>query len=142
MKTFLLRNGDLDTGPGGFTLITGASKVKQDLSVALREPLGCDRFHTKWGTVLPEIIGEAISDEARLRVHSEVTRLVANYVAVQSDLIVADYSRNRRTRYSADEIVSGIKEIIIRQEMDRLYVKVVVTTSTNQQVPLTTTVTA
>lgn len=140
MKTFLLRNGDLTLGPSGFALVTGPSKVKQDLGVAVSEPFGCDRFHTQWGTVLPTVIGGVINEEATLLVRSEITRVVSNYIAVQTDQVVSDYSRGRRARVSANEVVTGIKDIIIRADFDRLYVKILITTAAEDEVMLTTTV--
>ena len=63
MKSFALQNGDLVLGQGGLLTVTGPSKVRQDLSIAMREPVGCDRFHPNWGSVLPNYIGEPITTQ-------------------------------------------------------------------------------
>jgi hypothetical protein len=137
MKTFLIQNGDLVLGPGGFTTVTGAAKVKQDLAVAVKEPLGTDRFHPRWGSLLGNFVGTVGDPFTRQQVVSEITRIIRNYVAVHGDQLRADITGGRRSRYSTHELVADIDGVDVRQEFDRLYVRVNIRTVGGDQVVLT-----
>jgi hypothetical protein len=139
MKTFEIRGGDLVLGAGGFASITGAVKVKQDMAVAVREPFGVDRFHPLWGTVMEQFVGSTDTELVEGQIRSEVYRLVRNYVGTQSEQIRADTLAGRKPRYGTDELVSDIKALDIRQEFDRLYLRVTLSTNSGDQVTLTST---
>ena len=140
MKTFLIQNGDLVVGPGGFTTVSGAAKVKQDLAVAVREPLGCDRFHPRWGSTLHQFVGTVGDELTKALIVSEVTRLVRNYVAVHGDQVSTTALTGARPRYSTEELVSDIASIDMRQEYDRLYLRVKVSLVSGDLVTLSSAV--
>ena len=142
MKSFALQNGDLVLGQGGLLTVTGPSKVRQDLSIAMREPLGCDRFHPNWGSVLPNYIGEPITGQIEALVKAEVYRLVRNYMAVKANEMQTEYLRGNRASFSADEIVINISGVDVVRRMDRLYVRVSLQTSGGSNVTLVATVEA
>lgn len=140
MKTLEIKNGDLVIGPGGYSTVSGPAKVKQDLGLAVREPYGVDRFHPRWGSTLPDMIGGTIDDFARMRVVAEVQRIVANYMAVQQDLMARSTAAGRRPTFSSGEAVSAVEAIQVRQTMDRLHVRIVLRTLSGQSVSLVSTV--
>lgn len=140
MKTLALRGGDLVVGPGGLVTVTGHERVRQDLGVAAREPLGSDRFHPRWGTTLPDMIGLANQPDTEALVRAEILRLVQNYVALQGERMSRDSSYRRQPRYDASEIIDRIDTIDVRQEMDRLHVRVVLHTLSGAEVTLIETV--
>jgi hypothetical protein len=142
MKSFALQNGDLVLGQGGLLTVAGPSKVRQDLSIAMREPLGCDRFHPNWGSVLPNYIGEPITGQIDSLVKAEVYRLVRNYMAVKANEMQSEYLRGNRASFSADEIVINISSVDVVRNMDRLYVRVSLQTSGGSNVTLVATVEA
>lgn len=136
MKTFQIKDGDLVVGPGGFTSVTGSTKVRQDLAVAVREPLGCDRFHPRWGSTLAQYVGVFNDELIRGLIISEVYRLVRNYVAVQGDQVRTDSISGRKPRYRTDELVSDIEHVDLRQEFDRLYLRVTLSLTSGEQITL------
>lgn len=140
MKTLEIRNGDLALAPGGYATLTGAAKVKQDLGVAVREPLGCDRFHPNWGTTLSDLTGSAMSGDAESLIQSEITRLVRNYAAIQDDLLAADYGQGVKPRFDIDEIVSDLSSIEIQRREDAVYIRVKVKTMSGSTTTLVTSV--
>lgn len=143
MKTLVIRNGDLALGPGGFQTITGPQKVKQDLAVAMREPFGCDRFHPRWGSLLFDYVGRPVSLELEALIRGEITRLVQNYAASQGEALMQDRTRSqRRSRFSTNEVVSGVEAIQVRQEYDRYHIRVIVRTMAGEEITLTRTVEA
>lgn len=134
MKQLLLRNGDLVLGPGGLATVSGRDKIAQDLGAAVREVLGTDRFHPKWGTVLHEYLGGYQSDEARMLVQSEIHRVIQNYIVMQTNEIVRDADLGLKSRFSPDEIVSSVTNVETQTVGDRLNVRVTVSTAAGSSV--------
>jgi hypothetical protein len=142
MKTFAIANGDLVIGQGGYATVTGLPKVRQDLSIAMREPLGCDRFHPGWGSALLSYIGRPLSMEISALVEAEVFRLVRNYMAIKANEMQREYLRGSKSNYSSDEIVTNIQDVKVTWSMDRLYVQVSLITAGASSVTLVSSVSA
>lgn len=140
MKTFQIINGDLALAPGGFAVVSGAAKVKQDLGVAVREPLGCDRFHPNWGTVLDNCVGDYMNSDVEALVNSEITRLVRNYASIQDDVLAADYGQGVKPRFGAEEIIANLGAVDIQRREDALYIKINVQTMAGETTTLVTSV--
>lgn len=139
MQTLMIRDGDLVLGPAGFATVSGTAKVFQDLSHAVREPYGSDRFHPRWGSVLPEMIGRRFTGEMRLLIASEITRLVQNYMLTHQEVMQRDAGAGRKQRYRTGEIVSEVKDIDAIPHPswpDRIIVRATVVTLTGEQISL------
>lgn len=128
MKQLEIRNGDLVLGAGGFASIKGESKLRQDLGIIMREGLGEDRFHPRWGSVLGNYAGEMISSETIGLIKGEIHRLIQNYMVTQSQQIEADLNARRHPRHTPDEVVVSVSNIAVQQWQDRINVKVSVNT--------------
>ncbi len=124
MKTFLVRNGDFVLSGRSFDEVSGGTKVMQDITSALREPVGSDRFHLLWGSTLPLFVGEPASQGVAVLVKSEVERVISNYMLIQQTLLRQDQLANRRLRFSAGEVISQIESVSIEQDADRMTVRV------------------
>jgi hypothetical protein len=124
MKSLLLRNGDLVLGPGGYETIDGAPKVVQDLGLAVREPFGSDRFHPRWGSILDQFIGGLISADTPVLLESEIRRIVQNYIALQQAQIQADATAGRPSRFTNNEVITGLEGMNLVQRQDSITVKV------------------
>lgn len=129
MKQLQLRNGDFVPAPGGFAVVQGAAKIQQDLGAALRETLGDDRFHPRFGTVLGSVVGTVQGVEAQALIQSEITRMISNYMAVQTEKINADTTAGVKSRYTPDEIVSSVESIEVQQTYDTINVRVSISTA-------------
>lgn len=140
MKALALQNGDLVVGQGGFATVNGVTKVRQDLGIAMREPLRSDRFHPGWGSALPSYIGMPISQQIGSMVEAEVYRLVRNYMTVKGNEIQQDYLRGSSPHFTMDEVVSNITDVKVSWSMDRIYVQVSLQTAGGSQVTLVNTV--
>lgn len=134
MNTVQLVNGDFVIGKGGFAMVSGRDKVKQDLSLAVAEALGVDRFHPGWGSQLTDYVGSPQDEMTASSIKAEIGRVVQNYIAVQVQQMQADSLADRPTRFSADEVVRGISSIQVTPQWDSTYIKVVVTTLSGDQV--------
>lgn len=139
-KALALENGDLVLGPGGFATIEGERKVFQDLSLAILEPYGNDRFHPRWGSLLDRFVGSTLNDETDLLIRSEVTRIIRNYMAVQQDRYSRDIAAGLKPPISAGEMVSRIDNLTILHDYDRYHLTVRLMTLAGQPVTLTSTV--
>jgi phage baseplate assembly protein W len=140
MKTFALSEGDLVIGPRGFMPITGSNKLRQDLGVALREPVNADRFHPGWGSALSNYVGNVADPTVNALIVSEIARVLNNYVAVQRDLRQRDATNGRINRFSPGEIIQEIKGITVTQSFDSFNVRIALVTLSQDEVVLHTAV--
>lgn len=132
MKTLQLNHGDLVVSKRDYATISGTSKIRQDLRGALLEPMGNDRFHTGWGSLLDQAISSVVDENTRLDIESEINRIISNYAAVQSDRIDADISGAADSRYTTDEILSRIEGINVDLSMDSVKVKITLRTASGE----------
>lgn len=138
MRTLQLRNGDLVMGPGGAQTISGPDMIVQDLRCALVEPLGNDRFHPGYGSILEEQVGQVIDGAARFAVEQEVSRVVANYVAVRADQVSSDRLAGVRSRFEDADLIGTVNGINVAQQGDAIQVQVALTTGAGQTATLDT----
>lgn len=136
MKTFAIRDGDLRVEGGNYAMVEGSKKVFQDLSMAVGEPIGNDRFHPNWGTTLDRYIGGVFNAETELLVRTEIFRVVRNYVEAQQAAMTARSMRGQRSPYSSEEVVRGLGGVQIDQRFDRINVKITIQTGGTEPVVL------
>jgi hypothetical protein len=140
VKTLQLKNGDLVVGSAGHQVVEGTSKIRQDLAMALGEPYGDDRFHTGWGSMLPNYIGDGATDEVKALVVSETARVLQAYVDSQATDILRDSLAASRSRYATADVVRQVNGVDATLTLDTIQLKVSLTTQAGQNVVLTRTV--
>jgi len=140
MKTLALANGDLVVSPGGYATVTQAAKIRQDMALALGEPLGNDRFHIEWGSVLPTYIGQPMDEETSMLVKSEVARIIEQYMAVQQRDIAQDALAGRTVRYGTGDVVVGIADLKATVRYDTIRVTVALVTESGVRININRTV--
>lgn len=136
MKTLLLSQGDLVIGPGGHATISGSGKVRQDLSLALGEELGHDRFHREWGSVVPRFVGAPINEETQMAVYSEVSRVLAQYISAQRAAQVRDGLQDQVSRYTTSDIVREVISITAKVGFDTIFISTVLAVASGETVTL------
>lgn len=141
MKTLALASGDLVVGSAGHQTLSGARRIRQDMALALGEGYGADRFHPELGSVLGDYIGQPIDDETDMLVRAEIARVTAQYVAVQDREVLRDHLAQRRSRFDASDVVTGITDIRATVNFDRVQVTANLITQSGEQVPVSRTVT-
>lgn len=119
-------DGDLDLRGSSIAIVHGAEKLKQDVSIWLRERYGSDRFHTNYGSVLDSFIGSVISDYTKSEVQSEVLRVLQNYQSVQLRRL-----KENPQLLSAAEIMASIDSIDVTINYDMVNVVIRFTTASN-----------
>jgi phage baseplate assembly protein W len=106
--TFSLKvvDGDLALKGSQLDIVHGVDKLKQDISLWLRDPYQSDRFHTGYGSILDSFIGQVIDDRTQGMVQSEVMRVLQNFQALQLRRLSDDPQS-----MAADEVLVSISDI-------------------------------
>ena len=121
MHTLALQDRDLAITPGkGFTLYTGTKRLQQDLTLALGEEYGNDRFHPNWGCVLVRFIGLPINDTLRHEVEAEVSRVVNNYLIAQQEFVRQDLIKQVQSRFTTADLMAEVVSIKTRLQQDTI----------------------
>lgn len=134
MRQLLVADGDLVATPSGHATVSGAARIRQDLSLALSEPYGDDRFHPQWGSTLPRYVGMAVNIETQMMVRAEVTRVVQSYIATQRADILLDATAQRRSRYSTFDVVQALNDVSARAYLDSIRVAVRLSTAAGEDI--------
>lgn len=114
-------------GPTTYDVVTGPAKIAQDLGIACREPLGGDRFHPNWGSLLPSYVGLS-AQQVDLMVKGEISRVIQNYSMVQRGIAAQDVANRVTPRLSPSEIVGTVDSINVHQTFDAFAVQVTLST--------------
>ena len=122
MKTLGLLNGDLRIVQGGYQLLTGTDRIRQDLTLALLEEYNTDRFHPNWGSIIMRYIGNVITPELEMLVRAEVNRVVQNYIAICQAEIILDSVVDVKNRFTTSDVVRRLVEITTSTYEDRINV--------------------
>lgn len=135
MKAWKMQGGDLVLGAGGFQTITGAERLVQGLRVALGEPLGVDRFHPGWGSLLDQFVGAPLDEGTVFDLEQEIHRVVGNYSAVQREKAARDALRNDgRSRYTRSDVIASVGNIEVTARNDSASVLITIVTGAGEQV--------
>lgn len=126
-----LKNGDLVLSGSNLAIVSGSDKLQQDMTCWLEERLGVDRFHPRYGSILPNFIGGIVNLSTQAAVQGEVDRVLGNYQAVQQQAF-----KNNPQLFSLVELLSGLTGIDVGINYDTVSVAVSVTTGTNSFVSI------
>ena len=134
MRTFLLRDGDFDLNGDRYRMVEGTARLQQQVGLCVREPWQIDRFHPGWGSVLPNWIGNSIIDRSvDMDVGNEIRRVVRNFAASTAGEVRRRANLGLQPVMRPSEVLSGVMSITIRHQLDRLYVRTVLTTASQTE---------
>lgn len=128
MKTIALRDGDLVLGQGGYLLHTGTDRIRQDLTLALMEEYGGDRFHPRYGSVVKRYIGNVITPHLQELVKAEINRVVQNYIVIQQAEVLRDSQVDVIGRFRTSDVVRSLLSINVATQMDRIDIQLALET--------------
>lgn len=141
MKTLALSGGDLVINAShGYQTITGSPKIRQDLALALIEPLGDDPYHPNWGSLLNKYIGHPLTGDLELLVEQEARRIVTQYMNTQSQAISTSQTNGTPIGYTTSDVVVGITSINGIINYDTIQLTISLVTAAGQGVDITRTV--
>jgi hypothetical protein len=136
MRTFLLQNKDLVVGSNSYVEVTGPGKVYQDISIALQETYGANRFHPNWGSILNSMIGSALSQSTTTVISSEVTRVLKNYMLNQQNTISNYNTQGLPSPYNNSDLVVNMTPVQITSIQDSVGVSFDVSTISQSAIPV------
>ena len=133
MYSLKIVDGDLAMlGDGTIAKVSGAERIRQDLSCWLLEPLGADVMYRNFGSTLGERIGSAITADSLLEVKAEVTRVVNNYIEYQKKQYGDAQLRTTESvvnAWSPDDMIARVDYIHVDSVADTVVVVVKLTTA-------------
>jgi phage baseplate assembly protein W len=141
MKQLGLRNGDLIATRHGHETVTGSERIRLDLTVALGQEFGTDRFHLKFGSYLNRFLGNPVGPELAFAVEAEVVRVVNNYISIQQAAISNDQLYGRRSRMSTADVVTAIASVDAQPYLDRIFIRLQLSTAAGEYVTIVKSVT-
>lgn len=121
-------DGDLSQLGSTLEIVSGRSKLSQDLDLWLRERFGGDRFHPNMGSTLQEFIGGIASAGTSQEIHDEVLRVLLNYQELQKRVL-----KSNPQLLSYSEMLVSIEEIKVSVSYDAVYVKIRVRNGVNEE---------
>lgn len=142
VQTLGLVNGDLMLAQGGYQLYTGPQRIKQDLTLALNEEYGSDRFHPRYGSIVMRYIGQVLSPNLQSLVKAEVNRVVQNYIAIQNAEILRDSQVDVANRFSTSDVVRRIVSLVASSNIDTINISLALETLARETVTIKKQVTA
>lgn len=122
-------NGDLVIAGDQLSIVWGAAKLQQDMTLWLAERLGVDRFHPAYGSMLQNYIGGIINYNTQSMVYSEVMRVLDNYQKVQFQAF-----RQSPSSFSLSELLYSINSVDVNIAYDTVNVKVSVANAEQQTI--------
>lgn len=137
-----VKNGDLALGASRLDTVTAQSKLLQDLSHWFREHMGTDRLHPEHGSLLdggledgeffPGVIGEVGTAPNVAFIESEIRRIVGEYKTQQSERAKDDRLRYNKATLTAGELLLSLDDVQMNQQLDRIIVRLFITTGIGQ----------
>lgn len=135
-------NGDLAIGTNGaYLLYSGVDRIRQDLSLALTEEYGADRFHPTYGSVVQGYLGQVLSPEILQLVRAEVNRVLQNYLVIQQNEVLRDSVVDVQGRFDTSDVVQSVDNVSARAVLDTIYLSATLTTLSRQSVTISRQVT-
>lgn len=143
MKSFQLKDGDLDLGGGRqCVLAAGGDKLNQDLALLMMEPLGTSPLAPNYGSLLPDMVGSADPDVMAIQVEAEVSRLLSNYQASQFERLREARDNGDLNLWAKDELLNSIDSVASSVNLDTVVVTCTVRTASGADAALTLQVTS
>ena len=137
MKTLQIQNGDilLDSG-GKLQFIQGTSKLVQDLTLWLKEPLGVGYTTPNFGSTLTSMIGGTIGTATIVQVQAEVQRILNLYQSQQILSLKTAQNLSQLGNWNKSEIINSINSVQASQSYNSIVVNVIMTSLSNTQLSI------
>ena len=137
MKTLQIQNGDilLDSG-GKLQFIQGTSKLVQDLTLWLKEPLGVGYTTPNFGSLLSGMVGSSDASGMVAQVQTEVTRILNLYRNQQLLTLQSAQSGSQLSNWNKSEIISSINSVQVTINLTTITVYVSLTSLAGSTVVL------
>jgi phage baseplate assembly protein W len=138
VQTLALVHGDLSIDSSGqYATFSGADRIRQDMTLALTEIYGANKFHPKWGSILENYIGNPLTTNLQQLVQAEVNRVVQNYIVLQQAQVLRNTTYDISGVFDTSDVVQAVGPISVSNAMDTIYVSATLTTVARQTITIT-----
>jgi phage baseplate assembly protein W len=118
-------------------LYSGVARIRQDLTLALTEEYGTDRFHPTYGSIVQAYLGRVITADIQQLVRAEVNRVLQNYLVIQQTEVIRDTVVDVQGRYNTSDVVQSVDSVTARTLLDTIYIAATLTTLSRETVSIT-----
>jgi len=137
MKTLQVTNGDIQLDSGGrLQFLQGTSKLVQDLTLWLKEPLGTGFTTPNFGSTLPSMIGGTIGTATIVQIQAEVQRILNLYQSQQILSLKTAQNLSQLGYWNKSEIINSINSVQASQSYNSIVVNVTMTSLANTQLSI------
>jgi phage baseplate assembly protein W len=140
MKTIVVSNGDIQLSTGQLQFAVGSSKLVQDLTLWLEEPLGTGYTTPGFGSLLSGMVGQAQSQNTPSTIQNEVQRVLQLYQGQQAINLQSAQNSAQLSYWNKSEIIQSINSVNVNMQNDTALVSVNLTTLANSTVNLNITI--
>lgn len=142
IKDLQLVGGDLFPSGRGFATVSGAAYLRQRVATALAEPYGSDPYHSGWGSALEGYLGGPQVSGTSALISSEVSRVLAQLVAAQQQMLTATALTGTKSQLAAGDIIASVDGVTASPgaRPDDVQVAISLTTHAGQQLQVVRTV--
>lgn len=111
MKTITVSNGDIQLNNGKIQFSTGNSKLVQDITLWLQEPLGTGFTTPNFGSLLTQMVGGAQTGTTVSSVVNEITRVLQLYQGQQLINLQNAQTTAQLSYWNKSEIIQSINSV-------------------------------
>ncbi len=141
-------NGDLSVQAGQVSVVTGSSKLLQDLTLWVLTKMGSDPYNIGYGslidggtqpngTVVSSPIGTHQWTSTQALIQQDITRIITTYQSQQNARMQADAQAYNKQTLTQDEILTGMTGITFSNDITLLTATVYITNASNNQLQIT-----
>jgi phage baseplate assembly protein W len=137
-----VKNGDIVVNQGSLQFVTGSSKLAQDLSLWLREPLegappiGIGFTTPSFGSLLYSYVGQANNNLAQAQIKSEILRILGIYQQNQLLKLQKAQTVAAVRNWNKSEIIQKVLSIDVVAQNYAAEITISIQTLANTTVPL------
>jgi len=136
MKTLAVSNGDIQLSGGRLLFNTGTTKLIQDLTLWLQEPLGTGYTTPGFGSTLTSLIGGPQNGSTLNTVQTEILRVLQLYQGQQILNIKSAQNSAQLANWNKDEIIQSIQSVTVDLYYNSIVAQVTLQTLTGNLVNL------
>lgn len=119
--SLMIQGGDLSVVGNRCQIVSGQSKLQQDLTLWLLERYGSSRFHPNFGSALQSYIGGLMTASTQAVVYNEIIRVLNLYQSMVYQLFTANPSI-----FSVSELPYSIDSVNVSLTYDTVYAQITV----------------
>jgi len=136
MKTIEVSNGDIQLVNGKIQFAVGSSKLVQDLTLWLKEPIGTGFTTPNFGSLLPQMVGGNQNSTTVSTVTNEITRILQLYQGQQAIYLQNAQNSAQLSNWNKSEIIQNVVSVQVSIQATSIIANIVLNTLNNTTINL------